>query len=243
MKKYFLHNGKEQLGPFSLDDLKQHGLTVKTMVWFEGIANWTEAQFIPELKEFTTAAPPPFEKTNPINQTFDKTKKVFDKDYVNEIENKISNNTGKKVFKYSLFIFAIIGLAFVINLLKPSEARIEKNNPTDFLNLTEAKLEYRGYFGNLPKWRITGKLTNNARFVAYKDVKYEIEFFTRSNTSLGKIELIDYNVFEPSVQNENNKFSFIDIEINNQIPKEVYEANTIIKIIDAAVYKENKTSH
>jgi hypothetical protein len=49
MKKYFLHNGKEQHGPYSLDELKQYGLTAKTMVWFDGISNWTEAQFIPEL--------------------------------------------------------------------------------------------------------------------------------------------------------------------------------------------------
>ncbi len=101
MKKYFLHNGKEQHGPYSLDELKQKGLTAKTMIWFDGISNWTEAQFIPELKEFATATPPPFEKANPINQTFDKAKKVLDKDYVNEIEGKIPNNTGKKVEKKS----------------------------------------------------------------------------------------------------------------------------------------------
>ncbi|MFY8185430.1 MAG: GYF domain-containing protein, partial [Bacteroidia bacterium] len=40
MKKYFLHNGKDQDGPYSVDDLKLKGLTAKTMVWFEGISTW-----------------------------------------------------------------------------------------------------------------------------------------------------------------------------------------------------------
>lgn len=70
MKKYFVHNGKEQQGPYSIDELRLKNLTAKTMIWFEGISNWTEAQFIPELKDLIVSTPPPFEKAKPLNQTF-----------------------------------------------------------------------------------------------------------------------------------------------------------------------------
>jgi len=63
MKKYFLHNGKTQEGPFSVDDLRRKGVTNKTMIWFDGIKDWTEAQHILELKEFLTISPPPFKKS------------------------------------------------------------------------------------------------------------------------------------------------------------------------------------
>ena len=53
MKKYFIHDGNQQLGPFSLEELKDKGLTSKSMIWFEGLGTWTEAQFISELKRKT----------------------------------------------------------------------------------------------------------------------------------------------------------------------------------------------
>jgi hypothetical protein len=245
MKKYFIHNGLEQHGPYSLDELKKKELTAKTMVWYNGMSNWTEVQFIPDLKEFAAVTPPPFEKANPINQPFDKAKKAIDKDYINVIEGRIPNNTGKKVFKYSLIFLAILGLVFIVNIFKPSEEDKERKNPCEFLNLTEAKLEYKGYFGMQPNWRITAKLNNNAHFVTYKDIKYEIEFLTNSQTSLGKIEITDYRVFEPSIQREKgDKFSYIDIELDWQkIPENLNASNTIIKIIDASVYKKENTNN
>lgn len=114
MKKYYLHNGKEQVGPYSIDDLKEMGLTNKTMVWFDGITNWTEAQFIPELKEFAKLTPPPFEKVKTGKPIIDSAKKVLEKDIAGDIEKKIPNKNKKNMFKWALIIFALIGLVFII---------------------------------------------------------------------------------------------------------------------------------
>ena len=67
MKKYFIQTDKGQEGPFTIEELTFKGLTYKTMIWFEGISAWTEAKFIPELKN----------KTNEIN---------------NKTENKLNQN-------------------------------------------------------------------------------------------------------------------------------------------------------
>lgn len=248
MKKYFLHDGKEQQGPFTADELKSRGLTAKTMVWFDGISTWTEAQFIPELKEFTVSTPPPFEKSSTINQTFDKAKKVIDKDYVNEIEHKIPNKTGKKVFKYSLIVLAILGLAFIINMMMPSQERKEKNNATEFLTIQETRLRHINpnmwSDGNKPLyWKIEGRISNSARTVTYKDIKLEVEFFTRTKTSLGKTIVTIYQMFPPNnLQDKYEKDTFFEIKLDGDAPKDTYPENAIIKLIDADVYEDKKAS-
>jgi GYF domain 2 len=248
MKKYFLHNGKDQHGPYSTDDLKVKGLNANTMVWFEGISTWTEAQFIPELKEFVISTPPPFEKSNSINQTFDKAKKVIDKDYVNEIENKIQTNVGKKIFKYSLIVLAILGLVFIISMLMPSQEHKEKNNAPAFLSLQKARLRHinpNGIFGDGNKplyWEIEGQITNSAKSVTYKDIKIEIEFFTATNTSLEKTIITLYKVFPPNnLQDKYEKDTFFEIKLDIEAPKDTYSENTKMKLIDADVYEEQKS--
>ncbi len=59
MKKYFLHNGTENSGPFDLDELKTKSITKTTPVWFEGMENWKYAGEIPELSSVFAVIPPP----------------------------------------------------------------------------------------------------------------------------------------------------------------------------------------
>lgn len=68
MKKYFIHNGTDQLGPFNINDLKSREINGETPIWYEGLENWTTANQVNELKEILqTATPPPFNhpKTTP----------------------------------------------------------------------------------------------------------------------------------------------------------------------------------
>lgn len=61
MKKYFLHNGTEQQGPFDLDDLKAKQIRKDTPIWYAGLPDWTTAEKIDELKDMLrTVTPPPF---------------------------------------------------------------------------------------------------------------------------------------------------------------------------------------
>jgi hypothetical protein len=61
MKKYYLHIGTENSGPFSLDELKIKRITKKTPVWFEGLENWKYAEDIDELRNIFIVIPPPIE--------------------------------------------------------------------------------------------------------------------------------------------------------------------------------------
>ena len=49
--KYYIAENNQHSGPFEPNELLQHGLTVNSLVWCEGMANWTLASNVPELME------------------------------------------------------------------------------------------------------------------------------------------------------------------------------------------------
>lgn len=63
MKKYFLHNGNESSGPFTIEELKSKGISRTTPVWFEGMEHWKTAGEIAELTSVFVVTPPPFKST------------------------------------------------------------------------------------------------------------------------------------------------------------------------------------
>ena len=60
MRYYIAENG-QPAGPFEPNELLMHGLTVNSLVWGEGMPNWTSASQVPELMAIlsgTTYTPP-----------------------------------------------------------------------------------------------------------------------------------------------------------------------------------------
>lgn len=63
--KYFIIENGLQAGPYSIYELKDKGLSSETLVWCEGLKDWTPAWQVAELKRFleagdTLATPPPY---------------------------------------------------------------------------------------------------------------------------------------------------------------------------------------
>src|SRR5437868_3939384 len=58
-KRYFVNDGKKQLGPLSLDDLSKLPLKATNKVWVEGSADWKDATEYEELQPFIIKMPPP----------------------------------------------------------------------------------------------------------------------------------------------------------------------------------------
>lgn len=56
MKYYIAENG-QQAGPFEPNELLQHGLTVNSLVWCEGMPSWTSASQVPELMALLSGTP------------------------------------------------------------------------------------------------------------------------------------------------------------------------------------------
>lgn len=66
MKKYFYSNGQDKEGPVTLEELKQKDITPKTLIWYEGLDDWKEAESVDELKEIFELSPPPIDTKNDI---------------------------------------------------------------------------------------------------------------------------------------------------------------------------------
>jgi|688.fasta_scaffold502274_1 hypothetical protein len=59
MRIYYTHKHGKQLGPFSLEELKEQGITNETDVWREGMSEWQKASNVEELRQIIASTPPP----------------------------------------------------------------------------------------------------------------------------------------------------------------------------------------
>jgi GYF domain 2 len=66
MKKYYLHEGATQQGPFSLEELRDKKITAATLVWFHPMPEWKPAGEIEELKSIFNPAPAPVQPVIPV---------------------------------------------------------------------------------------------------------------------------------------------------------------------------------
>ena len=89
MKYYYYANNDQQFGPFTLDELKVKRLKKSTLVWTDGLQNWTTADSFDELKNFIISEPPPL-PTNRKTSKIDNLVKIESKDL------SISNNYTKE---------------------------------------------------------------------------------------------------------------------------------------------------
>lgn len=59
MKKYFYSEGTIKHGPYTLSELKDKGISKTTLIWYDGLEQWTAAGELEELAELLATTPPP----------------------------------------------------------------------------------------------------------------------------------------------------------------------------------------
>jgi len=106
MKKYFTHNGTEQSGPFTIEELKALNLTRNTPIWYEGLDEWTTMADVDELQVL-------LEREKEIRSTIPPFL-VEKKESTQSPNIQIKNIQTKDHQKKSLKIISIIGIIFSI---------------------------------------------------------------------------------------------------------------------------------
>ena len=199
MTSYFIHDGNQKTGPFTLEEVKQKGIEEDTMIWFDGLPKWTEAKNILELNEAIIKSPPPLEKSSHFKETLDKTKKILETDFVDELENKIPNKNGKTFFKWGVIIFALFGLIyFGKTLLNKSNVTTSKVNVLDSIALlNQSGSAYFSNYENSWDVSIQGKMLNKSSTYNYKDFVVEVEFLTETNTLIQTKQYTIYKSIKP----------------------------------------------
>lgn len=115
MQTYYIHNGKHEEGPFTLEDLKEMDITRSTLIWYEEIDEWTNAGEIEELSSLFSKKPPPLNRDTKMsvldnlnaNLASSGSFPTYDEEYETQ-----TTNTGKNVFIIS--ILGIIAISTVI---------------------------------------------------------------------------------------------------------------------------------
>lgn len=232
MKKYYLHNGTEQEGPFDIQELKNKNLNKETKVWFEGLSDWTTVGNVEELKElFKLTSPPPFkEKAKaappPINgQKTQKTSKkspswrsIFIKTGVTTLAivggiQLYKNFNSTRDYSYSTSSY---------EEKKMTVAEIEMSQPTKFLSADGTYRE--NLLGD--KLKVNGTISNSATTVSYKDATVRVTYYSKTKTNLGSEDYTVWEVFPP------NHTKTFNLKIKNYS-----NVNSIgWEVVDAEVY-------
>lgn len=121
MKTYYIQDGKDISGPFGLDELLAKRITKKTLIWFQGMDEWSYAETIDELQNLFVELPPPLEKIAPMPKVRRKTIMGLEKSY----------------FFLALGIVLLIIGTLIFNLYQENRSLDfeQKNRQTEFNNL------------------------------------------------------------------------------------------------------------
>ena len=193
MKKYYLHNGSENIGPFDLDELKAKAITKNTQVWYEGMEDWKNAEEVEELKSILLVVPPPITKKKEIKP-----------------EPAVSNTKTHWFWRMTrvlaiLIIVFIAIFAFVDYMNEKNSgssyeesimtiAEIEAIDPSSYLN---ANGTYKATFLG-DQLKINGIIENKATVTNYKDVIIEVIFYSKTASEIGREQYTIYDFFGPN---------------------------------------------
>lgn len=210
MKKYYLHDGANQEGPFDIEDLRARKISKETAIWFEGLPAWTTAGEIDELDVlFNVATPPPFNSNAsgppPQNPSADNTS-----DNPKAAPHK-KNKLGVVLQSIGALGALIIIIMIIMGYLRNSDVpqpkkdsstyqekvmtveEIERAQPAKFLSAGGTYNE--NFWGDMLK--VHGKIKNNATVASFKDAVVKITYYSKTKTELGSKEYIIYENFPP----------------------------------------------
>lgn len=197
MKKYYLHNGTENIGPLDLDELKAKAITKNTQVWCDGMEDWKNAGEVEELKNILSVVPPPIAKKPEIKpEPIDSNKKTH----------WFWRMT--RVLGILIIVFvAIIAFVDYMNAKNSGSSyeesimtigEMEVADPSSYLNTTGT---YKPTFLG-DQLKINGIIENKATVTNYKDVVIEVIFYSKTNSEIAREQYTIYDFFAPNTKKE-----------------------------------------
>jgi hypothetical protein len=190
MRKYFVHNGQQQAGPYTIEELRDKDLQPNIFIWFEGMDTWMQAGKIDELKHFFVSAPPAFTLTTPAYPAPPQKKNISRPDAIPKEKKKKS-----PWFFIVPLIIVVAAIAFgLINYIKQkSEADSTFSDPQRDLNVVG---NYSiGPFGQ--KTTLQGKIVNNSASRSYGQETIRISFFDKDGNYIADTYETVYNYISP----------------------------------------------
>lgn len=205
MSNYFLHDGSNQKGPFTLEGLIQQGIDKNSNVWKEGSPDWVKAGELDDLKTHFMSTPPPLKA--PAPKAYSLPPEPVKK--------------SKSPLLYIIGIIILVAAGFALwkqnnanknsdNLfngssdygmpqrektpeeLKEELASKERNNPGEYLSV---KGTYRKNL--IGETVLEGNISNTATAAIFKDIVVKAQFLAPSGTVLSEENFTKYEILSP----------------------------------------------
>ena len=208
MSNYYLHDGQNQIGPFTADALKERNISKETYVWKEGLNDWQKAGELAELDYLFTNVPPPFMADLHKNNV--SSPPSYTAIPIEKGRSWISRNP---IRSSVLVIVILVIVAFVYNIqasnsdlnsmishainkspaeLRNELAEKERQNPTDYLT---SEITMRENF--IGQKVFEGTISNSASIASFKDVQLEITYLSNTKSIIASEKFIIYEVVGP----------------------------------------------
>lgn len=211
MKKYYYSDGKQQIGPLSKEEIQSKGIAKDTLVWSEGLTEWTKASEVaelvdlfpniptpPPLPEQKTATPPPIPENKTVTPP--------------PMPNNDNINIKRKSKKPLIIVSVIIGLLIIVGVLITIQSKQKQKEKEEFerieaikqeeqrqrdeeqrlkmeKQISQEKLNPENYLSltnvKLKNGNlITGYINSTAKYVWYKQVQIKVIFYDGNNRIL-----------------------------------------------------------
>ena len=206
MKKYFLHDGSQQAGPFDIEDLTAKNLTKDTPIWYDGLGEWTTVGKIEELKDLVKPTPPPFGSTMtppPEQKPVTQQKRFTDNP-------KQKSSTGRRLLIIGgVIVLVLIGI-FIYNQIQyqqyqeDRESRINSeedtkaniiNNITSYVTAERNEYTY-SELGGISNLKIS--VTNSTDYVL-DNVRVKV-IYIKANGEVWDSKMVDFNMIDPQTK-------------------------------------------
>ncbi|MGE0561545.1 MAG: DUF4339 domain-containing protein [Flavobacteriales bacterium] len=142
--KYYIAIQNTKSGPFSIEDLKEMKLKSNTLIWYEGLADWTLLDDLKDLKknlEIEIAPPPlPSEKKKPIAEGSEQINLILKNEI---IESKWTLTKNESIFLSSWIVFHLLALTTsYVKISKVFTSNVGKHKSNEFWPFVEYIYEY-----------------------------------------------------------------------------------------------------
>ena len=202
MNKYYLHNGSDNIGPFTIDELKQNKITPTTPVWCEGMEDWNDAGSVEELKILFPVIPPPIKKAKQEEQK---------RSTIKEKKGNIYWSIYKLFRIFAIIFLIIVGIIILSKVFdkeidtsstyQESVMTIQEIEAAEPVNYLKADGTYNNNFIG-DKVKINGVITNSATVTTYKDIIVRVNFYSKTNTLIGTEDYTLYEFYPPNSSQE-----------------------------------------
>lgn len=174
MNSYYIHNGSESSGPFSMLELKAKSIIKTTPVWCEGMQDWKYAADVPELQSLFKLVPPPISSLQAAM--------IEQPEIQDELEQEDSKSKIIGVDKTLFFIIAIL-LVLVISTFIFTFFQDSRSNELEQINSVTEK-------DNL-QFKIQEKRIEEQKILLIEQEKLEIERASREKKLILNNNLIE----------------------------------------------------